>query len=1087
MIFEISLQTLISISTPETCGEKIYMKRCYKKSLISLLVLSLFVSYMAILPQTQSAPADVTSPQMFELWGSELTVTKTVNGQPFANWLESFNGDVNELIAGMTFEVYDVTVYGGSSIAVGTIDPVTGIITFDPAVTEAGTYDIVEKFTTATAQNTFEQEVSICVHFVGDFTNAANDFDEDALYIIVNGYDGGVAGPDSRFIKNLQYGQNGDYLDANGNIFYIGVKNDDTGVVYTSFCAHAGSERFAGDNGLDCSGYMVGVPADEIGDITEFLAAFNYIEDNYNVDAATKRVITQTVIWVLLGAIDVDSELFADANLTDVERAAVLDVLTAVEDGYTGEGRIVKLVYMICEKHGTTEEGLSKCQPQLVPLYADPTIPVIDNTYIPASGFSLIKTINGLEFTMWLKGYSGNVDELLADISFNLYKVDADGADYIGNPVVAIGTLYANGSIIFDNLPKETGWYAVVEVLSGKAAKIFEDVTSPLYIYIYENGVTSADSVPPMGTIFRLESSIVSNSGVTYYSGANKVPSTILDIWNLENADTNVIIGDAYCADMTIFSHGNTYYVQGDFLSRYSNAVQDRIVFALNYIDAEYNLATDEGRVLAQLVISTIINDGIFAGLPNGNYFDSIEFSSAFSATYPNINWQLIVDISNGAVSSNVDNDREIFGFLWLVGYEQPANAAQPLIVPLFKAEPPPFDNEAKPGVFAILKMYEEYNSGKRECEYLPADGTHVFTFNAYTVVLDATGNKIKGDLILANVQTNADGLAIFRDNAIIVGDEYWIEEALPSGGYPGLRLSDKNAEGYLIVTAVDEDEFSRMIIFDTFYNDLVPTGRLEITKKANDYIMYKGVNGLTVELTDITDGAKWTFDIIKGNQVYSGPWTITYNGNNQFTVTFSMAMLPHSATLTITDANDVSQVFTFNENEVPFTFTTTVDLTQAVTVSLDADYFLSYENIDGLFAGATFDVVITGPSYPNGETIKVVINGPTVLLDGLKPGVYTVEEINNDGWSVSYVVNGASVAIVDPNNGVTVEVLNVTEENPTLTSTVKITNTYIVEVPPTDDDDETVVPPTDDDDETVVPPTDDDDETVVPPTDDDD
>jgi len=163
-------------------------------------------------------------------------------------------------------------------------------------------------------------------------------------------------------------------LNDNGDIFYIGETNTITGQEYPSFCAHAGS------TGFSYSGYKISTLEDqtnEIGDISKFISAFNYIEDKYG-DVNQNRTITQTVIWTLLGAIKLDSDYFNASTLTDAEKAAVKDVI-ANSDGYTGSGKIVDLAYL----HGVgTGDDLFNAQPQLVPLYA----PVFNNTTIPMVG-----------------------------------------------------------------------------------------------------------------------------------------------------------------------------------------------------------------------------------------------------------------------------------------------------------------------------------------------------------------------------------------------------------------------------------------------------------------------------------------------------------------------------------------------------------------------------------------------------------------------------------------------------------------------------------------------------------------------------
>ncbi|MDR0470758.1 MAG: hypothetical protein LBH79_03385, partial [Nitrososphaerota archaeon] len=200
----------------------------------------------------------------------------------------------------------------------------------------------------------------------------SSEFDYASLYKPVNGY----SFPGYRCL-----GYPG--LNSEGDLFYIGVCNDD-GVEYASFCANGGSKNFAGDNHLGCNGYMVpksfGTLERESGaSYAEFVSALSWIEDNYgsirSIDhvGSTERVVTQTVIWALLGAVDVNddpSAPWASVNLSSDEKEAVEAALAAAEAGYVGinkDDRIVDLVYLTCADPTHTFEY---CQPQLVPVFA---------------------------------------------------------------------------------------------------------------------------------------------------------------------------------------------------------------------------------------------------------------------------------------------------------------------------------------------------------------------------------------------------------------------------------------------------------------------------------------------------------------------------------------------------------------------------------------------------------------------------------------------------------------------------------------------------------------------------------------------
>ena len=187
-------------------------------------------------------------------------------------------------------------------------------------------------------------------------------FDYNAFYTIMNGYGSGYV-----------IGYPG--LNDAGDVFPIAVKNADTGAVYPSFCFNAGSRAFAGESGLDCSGYLVAERMGKVSDYEDFVSAYNYIEDVYG-SLDDYRAITQIITWHLLDAIAIPSDEFdgIDWNAVETGTGAVHGIADAkgiIEDvaanykGYVGKGKIVDLAIMLCERNHNPAD----CQPQLVPLY----------------------------------------------------------------------------------------------------------------------------------------------------------------------------------------------------------------------------------------------------------------------------------------------------------------------------------------------------------------------------------------------------------------------------------------------------------------------------------------------------------------------------------------------------------------------------------------------------------------------------------------------------------------------------------------------------------------------------------------------
>ena len=305
----------------------------------------------------------------------DLWIEKTIDGVLFAEWDVPDGIDLVDLISGISFYLYSVAEYGASYDAE---DPCgsaglseDGLIKFSGLELENGWYAIVENFEEGSlAEELFEKVGPLYIEIIGNngstYVVESSEFDYDAFYTIVNGY--GWA--DSRV---LGYGQNNEKLNNNGDLFYIGVTNKTPDsanylVEYTSFCANAGSKNFAGDSGLDCSGYYLA----KTGKYNDFIDALNYIESNYgtlntdNRKVTSQRAIAQTVIWALLGTVDVNDPLFEQTNLSTYEKAAVVDTLANYK-GAALQGKIIDIVFLECNKH----HEYATCQPQLVPVYGD--------------------------------------------------------------------------------------------------------------------------------------------------------------------------------------------------------------------------------------------------------------------------------------------------------------------------------------------------------------------------------------------------------------------------------------------------------------------------------------------------------------------------------------------------------------------------------------------------------------------------------------------------------------------------------------------------------------------------------------------
>ena len=296
----------------------------------------------------------------------DLTLQKYVNKTNIIDWLENdsaYNCSVNDLIKG--FNVYAVkgdgaSIEGKTPIGMYHLND-NGKLEIDNL--SNGWYAVEEILTEAGGQVFEQAPVMYILISNGLQTGVSAEFDYTAFYKIVNGYGQGYV-----------LGYPG--LNNSGDIFPIAVKNTDTGIVYPSFCYNSGSLAFAGQSGLDCEGYYAAKKADRnYAEYADFVKAYNYIEDNFEGGLLGNRAIAQMITWTLLGSIDVESELFFNMNWDIINSVrdyykgsdAQSDMLKVLANykSYQGNGRIVDIVVMECEKH----HDYHNCQPQLVPIF----------------------------------------------------------------------------------------------------------------------------------------------------------------------------------------------------------------------------------------------------------------------------------------------------------------------------------------------------------------------------------------------------------------------------------------------------------------------------------------------------------------------------------------------------------------------------------------------------------------------------------------------------------------------------------------------------------------------------------------------
>ncbi len=459
-------------------------------------------AYLKCVNDVDGSHKDSCQPQLVPIFKKDpppvysgtLSLIKNVNGIAFADWAFTYDGNIDDLISGIRFKLFAVNEDGAyderaplGSVSMDELVMTSEALFFNLGDLANGRYVVVE-YLTGLADEVFVPVGPLYFNIIGKNGNAYiiedAGFDYGAFYTIINGWNNqnGCSGA-----RVLNYGTNNEKLNNNGDLFYIGVTNASPGSAsnnkeYTSFCANAGSKSFAGESGLGCGGYLVA----ETGEYGNFVDALNYIEAKYGAlkadrDVTTQRAIAQTVVWALLGAVNVNDPLFESTSLSDYEKDAVRDTLANYK-GAAINGKIIDIVFMVCEDHA---HSFTTCQPQLVPVYDDIKINNRTREKVVFSGSASFQKV--------VDGEGADPDEFY----FALYKkvegslVPVTGAKYGAS--ADDGFFHPEfGAVMASNL--EIGEYVFIEVLTdsqladgwesnfpdGLSFSIIEDTPAPL-------------------------------------------------------------------------------------------------------------------------------------------------------------------------------------------------------------------------------------------------------------------------------------------------------------------------------------------------------------------------------------------------------------------------------------------------------------------------------------------------------------------------------------------------------------------------------------------------------------------------------
>ena len=343
-----------------------------------------------------------------------ILVTKTFDNVGIDAYVAKFGIEKEGLISGLRFNLYGLkevssTDYEPSQFRIEDFDLNTVIASSGYPISflrpDDGWYVIVEEIS-GLALSIFDTPEPKLI-YVGKPTGTEfkQVFNMDSFYTILNGYGNGWT-----------LGTYG--LNNSGDIFSIGLKDTKTGEEYESFCANSGSEHFAGQGGMGCTGYLVSIGVNKANDymnMKRFLSAYNYIYDHASEygfpvnesgvldetlgtlydsrmeDTHGLRVVTQVVTWALLPddnghqAITLETlESINNSSMSEKAKAlAKAAILYSVSED-TGSNTITDVFFLVCDKHAehyaqAINQGMSEkdsmtfafkqCQPQIIPIY----------------------------------------------------------------------------------------------------------------------------------------------------------------------------------------------------------------------------------------------------------------------------------------------------------------------------------------------------------------------------------------------------------------------------------------------------------------------------------------------------------------------------------------------------------------------------------------------------------------------------------------------------------------------------------------------------------------------------------------------
>ena len=866
-------------------------------------------------------------PQIVPIYGgawfrnkeAALKIIKTVDKQFFAYWSANQSINPDDIINDMFFVAYAVTgdgaPYSGTPYAIGTVDR-DGLITFSPGLFKPGWYAIVEKFAPGSlAEDLFETPAAHYFNIEGAITAGTNLFNFNYIgeYYASETLFNRVAKPNLAITYRI--GGSAQATNPWLDDFFVreyfgpGRFGDD----FSSFCAYYASASLGRD------AYHYFNKSDVFFNLhpsvkMDLLAAFNYIYDKWgsldkwptkanDTPENSTKFIAQVAAWLLL-----------DLNMSEAKSTtpgygyidAYVDEVVAfarANRGYIGDGAVSDLVYLT--HAGFTGTNIQACQPQIVPVYGSGAFK--NKTPDRGGKLRLRKTADKQLLAKWAAGAGLNIDALIAGITFNAYKVAANGAPFSGAPY-ATGTVDRDGWVAFTPGNFTPGWYAIEEKFA--AGSLAEQVFAPpavLYVEFDGAKVVSHNlegfnyGGDYWSTDAFFDRAAKPNLAVSYTISGNALATNPwLDDFVVKEYFGPGDYGDAYSSFCVYYAStslggasGLKYVNKTNDFATLNPGVKENILAAFNYIYDKWgsldqwptpNCAPEWAtKFIAQVAIWRLLNmDIVEAKSVTPGY----EFINAYADEVVSYVLAHPGNMGSGAVSDIVYLDH--------VGYPPRNPACQPQLVPIYDGAS--FDNKPalkRPEIVktvdgALLTAWCEYTGNDRS-ELI--DGMR---FYAYAVAGDGAPY---GGTPYATGKVGANDYIEF-DKGFLPGWYAIVEEFVPGSladktfGAPGPLYIEFDGERitYPDLTPKTRTSGPSILVFD----NKLALKQPEIVKTVDGALLTAWCDYTGNDRSELIDGMRFYAYAVAGDGAPHGgtPYATGKVGANDF-IEFNKGFLP--------------------------------------------------------------------------------------------------------------------------------------------------------------------------------------------------